>query len=367
MESLYFQTKQMTVGYDGKPLIRDISISLRKGEIVTLIGPNGAGKSTILKSITRQLSLLAGSIYLGKENLLHLGNSALSKKQAVVLTDRIKAERMTCRDVVATGRYPYTGLLGITSREDEQKVTDALHLVHADALQELDFGSISDGQRQRILLAKAICQEPEMIVLDEPTSYLDIRHKLEFLGILKDLARKKNTAILMSLHELDLAQKISDQVLCVNGDTIARYGTPEDIFTEDTICHLYGITAQTGSYNMLSGCAELPPVPKGADLFVIGGGGSAASLYRTLQRKDIPFVTGILPQNDIDYAAARHLTTEIISVPAFEPVSKELYEAARKRMLSCSKVLCPLTHFGTYNNACQKLFQEAASKGLLRS
>lgn len=117
----------------------------------------------------------------------------LSKLVAVVLTDRLKPELMTCRDVVSTGRYPYTGNLGILSEEDEEKVSRVMEKVHTAELAEKEFTAISDGQKQRVLLARAICQEPEIIVLDEPTSFLDIRHKLELLSILREMAKRKRT------------------------------------------------------------------------------------------------------------------------------------------------------------------------------
>ena len=234
-EQYFFRTDQLTVGYDGKPLIREINIQLKKGEILTLIGPNGAGKSTILKSITRQLATISGTVYLDKEKMAKMTNKEVSQKLAVVLTERMRPELMTCEDIVATGRYPYTGTLGILSAEDKTKVKKSMETVHAWDLKDRDFTAISDGQRQRILLARAICQEPEIIVLDEPTSFLDIRHKLELLSILRSMAKEKGITVIMSLHELDLAQKISDQVICVHGDYIEKYGTPEEIFTSEYI------------------------------------------------------------------------------------------------------------------------------------
>ena len=129
--SYYFQTQNLTVGYDGNPLIRDITINVEKGEIVTLIGPNGAGKSTILKSITRQLKLISGAVTIDNQGLNAYSYKELSTKMAVVLTERMKPELMTCRDIVATGRYPYTGRLGLLSKADEEKVAQALYAVHA--------------------------------------------------------------------------------------------------------------------------------------------------------------------------------------------------------------------------------------------
>ena len=202
MGEYYFHLDQLTVGYNGKPLIDQIQVGIHKGEIVTLIGPNGSGKSTILKSITRQLKILGGKVLYEENDLHKLSYKELSTRMAVVLTERMRPELMTCHDIVATGRYPYTGRLGILSREDENKVDEAMRIVHAEELGSRDFNAISDGQRQRVLLARAICQEPEIIVLDEPTSFLDIRHKLELLSILRSMAKEKGITVIMSLHEI---------------------------------------------------------------------------------------------------------------------------------------------------------------------
>ena len=183
MDNYYFHMDNLSVGYDKKALIHDICIGIKKGEIVTLIGPNGSGKSTILKSITRQLQIIGGKVYFDDRNLNSFSYKELSTRMAVVLTERMRPELMTCHDIVATGRYPYTGRLGILSREDEEKVEEAMRAVHAESLGSRDFNNISDGQRQRVLLARAICQEPDIIILDEPTSFLDIKHKLDLLSI----------------------------------------------------------------------------------------------------------------------------------------------------------------------------------------
>ena len=231
------------MGYHGVPLIKNIEICLKKGEILTLIGPNGAGKTTILKSIIRQLEPIGGVARLEGQEIGKLSGNELSKKLSVVLTERVRPELMTCEDVVATGRYPYTGRFGLLSREDWSLVREAMELVHVEELRQRDFTKISDGQKQRVMLARAICQEPDIIVLDEPTSFLDIRYKLEFLSILQRMSREKNLSVIMSLHELELAGRISHKLLCVKGDKVDRFGTPEEIFTPGYISDLYGMTA----------------------------------------------------------------------------------------------------------------------------
>ena len=237
----HLQMEHVSVGYDGKALVKDIDISIEKGEIVSLIGPNGSGKSTILKSIVRQLTLVAGTVELSGEDFSRMKEAEAATRMAVVLTERIKAELMTCYDIVATGRYPYTGRFGRLTAEDEEKVEEAIRLVHAEEIGPRSFNAISDGQKQRILLARAIAQDPEIIVLDEPTTYLDMRYKLELLTILKRLSREKKTTIVMSLHEIDLAQRISDKILCVREDHTFVWGTPQEIFKDDLLQELYGL------------------------------------------------------------------------------------------------------------------------------
>ena len=241
MKHYYFSTKNMCVGYDQRPLIKDIEITLQKGEILSLIGPNGAGKSTVLKSIAGQLKLLGGTVYLGEENLSAMRTSDLAKKMSVLFTEKIRAELKTCRDVVATGRYPYTGWFGVLSGEDEQIIDEVMELIHITELSGQDFDKISDGQKQRVMLARAICQEPEIVILDEPTSYLDIKYKLEFLSILQEMRIKKGLTVIMSLHELELAKIVSDKILCLKGEYVLRYGTPDDVFASDFIERLFDI------------------------------------------------------------------------------------------------------------------------------
>ena len=356
----YIWTENMTVGYGKTPLIRQIGIHVRAGEIVTLIGPNGAGKSTILRSVIRQLGLLEGTVYLDGMPMKGMGEREIAKRMSILMTERIHPELMNCEDVVGTGRYPYTGRMGILTAEDRGKVREAMELVHAWDLASRDFSQISDGQKQRILLARAICQDPSVIVLDEPTSFLDIRHKLELLTILKDLVRRKKVAVLMSLHELDLAQKLSDYIVCVKGEYIERCGTPEEIFTSSYITGLYGITK--GSYYAEFGCLEMEPVKGKPQVFVIGGNGSGIPVYRRLQRMGIPFAAGILHENDVDYPIARALASQVISEMPFEPIREETYDRAAEVLASCGQVICCLKEFGTLNDMNRKLAELGRDK-----
>ena len=353
--------RDLTVGYDRIPLIKNINLGVRPGEILTLIGPNGSGKSTILKTITKQLKTIGGSVFLGKESMRELTDSEISRHLSMVMTERIHTELLSGRDVVATGRYPYTGRLGILSQQDWKKVDEAIALVHAGEVQQQDFRRISDGQRQRLMLARAICQDTQVLILDEPTSYLDMGFKLDILTTIRMLARKKNLAVIMSLHELDLAQKVSDTIACVKGDRIDRVGTPEEIFSGDYVQQLYGVKSR--QFDPQTGQAFLER-PEGApEVFVIGGGGTGLAVYNRLQRQNIPFAAGILQENDVEYAAASALAACVFSEKAFFPVLEETFLRAKQMLGSCKTCICALTEFGPYNEKNRQLFEYAKKLG----
>ena len=359
----YFSMDDLAVGYNGKALIRDISIDIQQGEIITLIGPNGSGKSTILKSITRQLQLIGGRVIFEGKDIRKISFRDLSSRMAVVLTERMKPELMTCHDIVATGRYPYTGRLGILTEEDERKVEEAMAAVHAEDIGGRDFNAISDGQRQRVLLARAICQEPDIIILDEPTSFLDVRHKLELLAILRAMAKEKGITVIMSLHEIDLAEKISDRIICVKGDRIFRFGRPEEIFSEELIRDMYGI--DSGYFDPLFGSIELPKVCGEPEVFVIAGGGTGIPVYRRLQRLEIPFATGILAPGDVDHRLARLLAERIVETEPFSIIGDEAIAEAKEVMAGCRRVIDAGAPAGESNARLDELRRLAEETGKL--
>lgn len=350
---MYFETEKLSVGYSGKTLIHDINLSVEKGKILTLIGPNGSGKSTILKTITRHLERIAGVITIDEQNIAKLSNKELAKRLSVMLTERISPELMTCEQVVAMGRYPYTNYFGALTANDRRIVNEALSMVRAEELADRPFTDISDGQRQRIMLARAICQQPEIIVLDEPTSYLDIRHKIELLDILRKMAAEKNVAVVMSLHEIDLAAKVSDQIICVKGDEIRLFGTPEEVFSDERVSELYEL--QSGSFNTLFGSVELMAPAGEPNVFVLAGAGCGIPVYRQLQKHKIPFSTGVLFENDVDMQVAKVLSENIVSAPAFSIIEEEQIAACRK-LIDCAEYCIDAgTPVGEQNKRMQEL------------
>ena len=358
---MYFETHDLSVGYGGRPLIEKINLSIEKGRILTLIGPNGSGKSTILKTITKHLEMIAGVVTIENDNISKWSNKELAKRLSVMLTERIDPELMTCEQVVAMGRYPYTNHFGSLTPGDRQVVEESLHMVRAEELAERPFTDISDGQRQRIMLARAICQQPEIIVLDEPTSYLDIRHKIELLDILRKMAREKNVAVVMSLHEIDLAAKISDQIICVKGDRIRLFGTPEQVFTGERVKELYEL--ESGSFNTLFGSVELMAPEGEPEIFVLAGAGKGIPIYRLLQKSKRAFSTGVLFENDVDLQVASALAAHVTVAPAFGTFGERELNEAKRWIDRARCVVDAGTPVGEQNRRSRELIQYARTEG----
>lgn len=241
MKNPWFFTTDLAVGYGHRAVVENINITLERGEILALIGPNGSGKSTILKTIAGQLVPLGGAVYMEEKSLSGMAARDRAKQLSALFTERLHGELLSCREVVESGRYPYTGTFGILSKEDHAVVEQSMELVQVSHLAERSFDQLSDGQRQLIMLARAIAQEPRLLILDEPTSYLDIKYKLAILSLLGRLRREKGMTIILSLHELELAKQIADRVLAVRDGRVDRFGRPEEIFQEKYICELFDL------------------------------------------------------------------------------------------------------------------------------
>ncbi|MBR4356459.1 MAG: ABC transporter ATP-binding protein [Butyrivibrio sp.] len=233
--------EDLSAGYRGKAVVPGVNLEIKKGEIISFIGPNGAGKSTLLKTLYRELTPVAGAVFIDGADVSKMTLKELAKKLSIVTTDRIKPEHMTCREVVMAGRLPYTDGFGVLGKEDMQAAEDAIALMKIEGFADKQFNNLSDGQKQRTLIARAIAQSPEYLVMDEPTSYLDIRYRMELMEVLEGLA-KKGVTIVMSIHELELAVSVSDRLLLVYDDGKTLCKTPLEVMEEGLIKDLFSLT-----------------------------------------------------------------------------------------------------------------------------
>ena len=217
MNNIILQTKNLSIGYTSKKevltIASDINISLLKGKLITLIGGNGIGKSTLLRTITAIQIPISGEVTLNNKDIFSIENSVLAQQQSLVLTDKLPSSNLTVWELIALGRQPYTNWIGNLSDEDYSKINIAIQLTNIEHLSEKKYFEISDGQLQKVLIARALAQDTDLIILDEPTTHLDLFHKVSVFKLLQKLAHETNKCILFSTHDIDLAIQLSDEMI----------------------------------------------------------------------------------------------------------------------------------------------------------
>jgi len=237
------QTRDLAVGYrtrqERRAVLERVSVSATGGELVCLLGPNGIGKSTLMRTLARMQPALWGGVDLGGVPLGSLSDSQLARRLAVVLTDRVGVESLRVREVVELGRYPYSGWHGGLNDHDRDVVVWALDAVGASHLAGRDFARISDGERQRVMVARALAQEPLLLMLDEPTAFLDVPSRVELMGLLRRLTRQKSLAVVLSTHDLELALRTADVIWLLMPGGEAITGAPEDVMASGAIAQAF--------------------------------------------------------------------------------------------------------------------------------
>lgn len=233
-------TNNLAIGYGTRVVQSSLSFSLYEGEMVCVLGPNGCGKSTLLRTIAGLLPPIAGT-YSVEKQILGVQKAANARQIALVLTERLSVENTTIRDVVAMGRYPYTSFLGGLSEEDQRIMVEALDLVGLAAEADTFFNSHSDGEKQRVLIAKALAQQTPVVLLDEPTAHLDLPNRIRILRLLRHLAHRQAKTILISTHELDLAIQLSDRILLMTPEQGIYLDTPANLCATDAFSIAFGM------------------------------------------------------------------------------------------------------------------------------
>jgi iron complex transport system ATP-binding protein len=227
-------TENLRIGYSGRGGVRRIiadhlNLTLRSGEVVCLMGPNGVGKSTLLRTLIGMQPPLAGRVFLDKTDLATLKPREIARRISVVLTERIEVGQLSVYNLVALGRYPYTNWFGRLTPHDEAIVQTAIAATQAEHLARRYIHELSDGERQRVMVARALAQEPQVMVLDEPTAFLDLPHRVAMMQLLRRLAHDTQRAVILSTHDLDLALRSADIVWLMTTDGTVYSGAPEDL------------------------------------------------------------------------------------------------------------------------------------------
>jgi iron complex transport system ATP-binding protein len=329
--------QNLVVGYKDTPIIKNINITFEAGQFITLLGPNGAGKTTLLRTLSRHLESLSGSIQIGDRPLAELRQAELARIMAVVLTDKVTPPLFNVFQFVALGRYPHTDFLGRLTEQDREVVSHSLSAVNAEDLTHREFASLSDGERQKVLVARALAQEPQILLLDEPTAHLDLKHRVEVMAILRNLCRRKGITVIASLHDVDIAAKVSDRVALIKNGAITDWGYPEEILTSETVADLYDFNSACFSHHL--GSIELRGDGHLGKVFVVAGMGSGATIYRMLAKRGYAISTGVLQSNDLDCFVAESLGADCVSQAPSKNMSKESLTRALARLDKCDMVI----------------------------
>jgi len=361
MKERVIQTHSLTVGYGNRSVVSEINIDMLKGQFVSILGPNGSGKTTTLRTLAGLLSPLKGAVYLNGRNISELSQSEFARSLAVVLTGHLSPGLLTGFEFVSLGRYPYTDFLGRLKKEDIEKIEESLRLVNGSDLSQRYFNELSDGERQKLIFARALAQEPEVIILDEPTLHLDLKHRLELIGILQNFCRKKGITVIVSLHDVDLAMKVSDVVLLVKDGKILGYGQPDEILKEDTIARLYDLNS--ARFNSQLGTIELRSEGEGEEVFVVAGGGTGTPIFRFLSKNGFRITTGILHENDIDACIADSMGALVIMEDAFQEIKESSYRKAIEIIKKVEYIIDSGFPVGSLNRRNMELLRDSIDMG----
>ncbi|MBF0244035.1 MAG: ABC transporter ATP-binding protein [Planctomycetes bacterium] len=258
MSRTLLRTQGLAVGHGERILAEGLDLELEGGELVCLIGANGVGKSTLLRALSGLSEPLRGEIFIAGETLDRLHPLARAKCLSLVLTENREPPGFTSQELVALGRHPHTGLLGLLSAEDREIIRSCMEASGCLGLAHRPFGELSDGERQRVMIARALAQEPSLILLDEPSAFLDLPGRISATRLLKRLSRERDMAVLMSTHDLDLALSHADRLWLFSPGGPLICGTPEDLVLEERFDHLFpevGLTfdAARGTFSLAEG------------------------------------------------------------------------------------------------------------------
>jgi iron complex transport system ATP-binding protein len=286
MSHVILTTHNLTIGYKtSRKTLRNIatkiSISLEAGELVCLLGPNGAGKSTLLRTLAGMQPPIQGEVRLLGDDVYKLSPHELAKRLSLVLTEKVDVGLLSAYTLVSLGRYPYTNWWGKLTPEDEATVMWAIKSVGAGHLVDRNVNELSDGERQKIAIARALAQSPVVMLLDEPTAFLDLPRRVEIMQLLRQLARDTNQAILLSTHDLNLALRLADKVWLLASNGTLHVGAPEDLVLSGAFADTF--RSEGVEFDVSSGEFRLNIVQKGT-IYLIGEGLAAVWTIRALQR-----------------------------------------------------------------------------------
>jgi iron complex transport system ATP-binding protein len=347
---------------------------VRAGEMVGLLGPNGSGKTTLLRLISGVLRPQQGVVMLDGRDTRAWGRREVARRVAVVPQEMHVPFAFTVEELVRLGRTPYVRLLGSHTKEDQNIVRGALQAADIEMLAGRIFNELSGGERQRVTVAMALAQRPALLLLDEPTSHLDIKYQIELLELVQKLNRETGVTVIAAMHDLNLAARYFPRLVLFQRGIVAD-ATPAEVLDPHLLRRVYGINVQVG---ILRGAEHISILPPGNDVVagdeqhviqpsvhIMAGGGSGELLMRALADARIPFSAGALNIGDSDHTLALRLAQDVITEQPYSPISPAVLEEVRVRLTQVTVlILCPVP-VGPGNLLLLREAVEAAQRGVI--
>lgn len=322
------EAKNIKFGYNNKLILNDISFNIEKGSFTSIIGPNGSGKSTLLKILNNIYTLNEGKLEINGENINNLKKKELAKKMALVPQNTQIDYNFTVEDIVLMGRYPYKSRFQKESEEDYKIVRNSLKMTNTIDLSHRYINDLSGGERQRVIISKALAQKAEIILLDEPTSSLDINHQIEILELLKELNEKEKTTIILVIHDINLAARYSKELIILKNGKIVSKGTPDKVINKKNIEDAYNINTIIEK-NKYTNSLYLTPInikkkvqkTNLKKIHIISGGGTASELINRFLKEEFLISLGVLNIGDSDWEHAKSLNLDLVEESPFTKIS----------------------------------------------
>lgn len=284
--SQLLQTHDLAVGYRSRgqkrAVLDHINVQVAPGELVCLLGVNGIGKSTLMRTLARMAPALAGSAAINGTDITRMSQYDFARHVAVVLTERVAVGSMPAFKLVELGRYPHVGWSGVLSDADRDIVRDAIVAVGAEHLAHREINELSDGERQRIMIARALAQRPALLLLDEPAAFLDVSARVEMLATLRHLAREQNVAVILSSHDLELSLRLADTIWLIDGAVHMHIGAPEDLLADGSIAAAF--SNESIAFSAADRTFKIRNHPHGKAY--VGGQGPAVGLAGTVLERE---------------------------------------------------------------------------------
>ncbi len=327
------EARNLTVGYDGDPVVTGVSLTAARGQFIGLVGPNGSGKSTLIRALSRVLRPLSGRALLDGADIYEMGARELARRLAVVSQDNTVAFDFLVRDVVLMGRAPHLPRFGIEGARDYEIAEEAMTLTHTAVFADRQITELSGGERQRCMIARALAQQPDVLLLDEPTAHLDVSNQIEILDLARRLTMERELATIVVLHDLNLASQYCDHLVLISMGALVAEGMPQAVVTESLIRSAYGTDVQVRLHpttgrpyvTLLSRLPVAAPATRQTKIHLICGAGTGARLMRQLRQLGYAVSVGAVNVSDTDQIEAEALDLPRVEEAPFCPIAEETH------------------------------------------